>query len=111
MDVIAWLLESDPALRWQVLRDLTGPRVIREHAPVGNERHPCVDERSPAEPARDEHVHVLSEPHVIDRLLRAGAETLPRYLELALDLAELLREFAGRYLAPALEHGNAFARA
>ncbi len=24
MDVIAWLLESDPALRWQVLRDLTG---------------------------------------------------------------------------------------
>ncbi len=24
MDVIAWLLESDPALLWQVLRDLTG---------------------------------------------------------------------------------------
>ena len=22
--VIAWLLESDPSLRWQVLRDLTG---------------------------------------------------------------------------------------
>src|SRR4029077_10070498 len=23
MDVVAWLLESDPAIRWQVLRDLT----------------------------------------------------------------------------------------
>ncbi len=23
MDVIAWLLDSDPAIRWQVLRDLT----------------------------------------------------------------------------------------
>lgn len=26
MDVVAWLLDSDPALRWQVLRDL---RVLR----------------------------------------------------------------------------------
>ena len=24
MDIVAWLLDSDPALRWQVLRDLTG---------------------------------------------------------------------------------------
>src|SRR4029077_14487920 len=23
MDVVAWLLESDPAIRWQVLRDLS----------------------------------------------------------------------------------------
>ncbi len=24
MDVIEWLLDGDPAIRWQVLRDLTG---------------------------------------------------------------------------------------
>ncbi|WP_350003646.1 hypothetical protein [Pseudarthrobacter sp. WHRI 8279] len=31
MDLIAWLLESDPALRWQVMRDLTGalPEQVR----------------------------------------------------------------------------------
>ena len=31
MDLTAWLLESDPALRWQVLRDLTGapPEQVR----------------------------------------------------------------------------------
>src|SRR4051794_8682499 len=40
MDVIEWLLEGDPAIRWQVLRDLTGaPRdqVAAERARVEHE--------------------------------------------------------------------------
>ncbi|MFS0702971.1 hypothetical protein AB6N23_00470 [Cellulomonas sp. 179-A 9B4 NHS] len=40
MDVLAWLLDSDPALRWQVLRDLTdapADEVARERARVAHE--------------------------------------------------------------------------
>jgi hypothetical protein len=40
MDVLAWLLDSDPAIRWQVMRDLTGApdeQVATERARVGNE--------------------------------------------------------------------------
>lgn len=40
MDVVAWLLDSDPALRWQVLRDLTDAppdAVARERARVAHE--------------------------------------------------------------------------
>jgi len=28
MNVINWLLDSDPAIRWQVMRDLTPLRVV-----------------------------------------------------------------------------------
>ena len=40
MDVIDWLLDSDPAVRWQVLRDLTGApaaEVARERTRVATE--------------------------------------------------------------------------
>ena len=40
MDVVAWLLDSDPALRWQVLRDLTdapAEEVAAERARVARE--------------------------------------------------------------------------
>ena len=40
MDVIEWLLEGDPAIRWQVLRDLTDapPAVVAgERARVATE--------------------------------------------------------------------------
>jgi hypothetical protein len=40
MDVVGWLLDSDPAIRWQVMRDLTGaPRevVAAERARVATE--------------------------------------------------------------------------
>ncbi len=40
MDVIDWLLDSDPAIRWQVMRDLTdapGPAVADERSRVTNE--------------------------------------------------------------------------
>lgn len=40
MDVVAWLLDSDPALRWQVLRDLTdapAEDVAAERARVARE--------------------------------------------------------------------------
>src|ERR1700759_4337207 len=40
MSVVDWLLDSDPAIRWQVLRDLTdtGPgAVARERARVAGE--------------------------------------------------------------------------
>lgn len=34
MDVVEWMLDSDPAIRWQVMRDLTG--APEEH--IGAER-------------------------------------------------------------------------
>jgi hypothetical protein len=40
MDVVAWLLDSDPAMRWQVMRDLTDSReedVAAERARVATE--------------------------------------------------------------------------
>ena len=40
MDVVAWLLDSDPAIRWQVMRDLTGAPegdVTAERARVAGE--------------------------------------------------------------------------
>jgi len=40
MDVIEWLLDSDPAIRWQVMRDLTDPpeeQVAAERARVASE--------------------------------------------------------------------------
>ena len=40
MDVIAYLLDSDPAIRWQVMRDLTdasAPEVAAERARVATE--------------------------------------------------------------------------
>ena len=40
MDVVAWLLDSDPAIRWQVMRDLTDApeeKVAAEHARVAVE--------------------------------------------------------------------------
>jgi len=40
MDVLSWLLDSDPALRWQVLRDLAGapaPAVAAERARITTE--------------------------------------------------------------------------
>ena len=40
MEVLDWLLDSDPAIRWQVMRDLTGEsasRVATERARVANE--------------------------------------------------------------------------
>lgn len=40
MDVLAWLLDGDPAIRWQTLRDLTGAppaEVAAERARVGRE--------------------------------------------------------------------------
>jgi len=39
-DLLAWLLEGDPAIRWRVLRDLDGAserRVARERAKVATE--------------------------------------------------------------------------
>jgi hypothetical protein len=40
MDVVAWLLDSDPAIRWQVMRDLTDAReedIAAERARVASE--------------------------------------------------------------------------
>lgn len=40
MDVMAWLLDSDPSIRWQVMRDLTGvpaEAVAAERAKVATE--------------------------------------------------------------------------
>ncbi len=40
MDVLAWLLDSDPSIRWQVMRDLTGEPdaiVAHERSRVANE--------------------------------------------------------------------------
>jgi hypothetical protein len=40
MDVVKWLLDSDPATRWQAMRDLTDAtdeEVPREHARVAAE--------------------------------------------------------------------------
>src|SRR3982074_3598368 len=40
MDVVAWLLDSDPAIRWQVMRDLTDApeeEVAAERARVAGE--------------------------------------------------------------------------
>jgi hypothetical protein len=40
MDVLAWLLDADPSIRWQVLRDVTGapgPEVAAERARVARE--------------------------------------------------------------------------
>jgi hypothetical protein len=40
MDVIEWLLDSDPSIRWQVMRDLIGesdPSVARERSRVASE--------------------------------------------------------------------------
>src|SRR4029077_18330633 len=40
MDVVGWLLESDPSIRWQVMRDLTGASsdaVAAERARVAGE--------------------------------------------------------------------------
>ena len=40
VDVIAWLMDADPAIRWQVLRDISGADeadVTRERARVATE--------------------------------------------------------------------------
>ncbi len=94
-----------------VLRHLARPHVVREHARVGSERHAGVDERAAAEPAADEHVHVLTEPHVVERGIGPHPEALAADLELVLEVGELGRKLAGQNFASALEHGDAFSGA
>jgi hypothetical protein len=94
-----------------VLDDLARPDLVGEHARVRPQRHAGVDQRSAAEPAPDEHVHVLAEAHVEERRVRAHAVGLAANAELVLELGEPRRELSGEELAAALEDGDALARA
>ena len=98
-------------LQQSVLCDLARPGSVGKHAVVGPERHAGIDERSAAEPASHEHMHVLAHAHVEQRGVRAGAVALAADLHLLAHVGELGGELARRELAAAFQHGNALAGA
>ena len=97
-------------LEQPVVRDLVRPDGIAEHALVGPQRHAGIDERSAAQPAADQHVHVLAEAHVVEPGRRAQPHALAGQLHLAAQVGEAGGKLAGDELAPALQHGDALAR-
>ena len=94
-----------------VRADLGRPHGIAEHAGVRPQRHAGIDQRPAAQPAADEHVHVLAEAHVVEAGRRAQAQALARQLHLAAQVGEAGRKLARDELAAALQHGHALARA
>ena len=98
-------------LEQPVVRDLVRPDGIAEHARVGPQRHAGVDQRAAAQPAADQHVHVLAEAHVVEPGRRAQPHALAGQLHLAAQVGEAGGKLAGDELAPALQHADALARA
>ena len=91
--------------------DLLRPYGVVPHARVGWQRNVGVDERAAAEAAADEDVDVVAEMQIIEPEARArDVEAVLGDLELLLRLDQAVGKIADGELAPALEHGNAFAR-
>ena len=93
-------------LEQPVVRNFVRPDGIAEHARIGPQRHAGIDQRSPAQPAADQHVHVLAEAHVVEPGRRAHPHALAGQLHLAAQVGEAGGKLAGDELAPALEHAT-----
>jgi hypothetical protein len=98
-------------LEQPVLNDLAGPALVREHARVGSQRHARIDQRAAAKPAADEHVHVIAEPHVVQRRRRSGAQAFARHLHFILQIGKAGGKLARKHLTAALEHSHRLAGA
>ena len=76
MDVLDWLLDGDPAIRWQVLRDLTGAPpadVAAERARVEHEVLPVALQRRHVLPGRLHATSVAVRGRWLDRRLSGPA--------------------------------------